>query len=64
MSRLLTPRSFGEHVVDGRKEHSGNSNDSLFVAPALFKGKVTIADFRELLCTNGAESALNKQRLE
>jgi len=27
---------FAEHVVDGREEHSGNGNDSLFVAATLF----------------------------
>ena len=53
-----------EHIVDSRKEHSGNGNDGLFVTPTLFERKVAIPNFRKLLGTDSAKSALNKQRFD
>ena len=53
-----------EHIVDSRKEHSGNDNDGLFVTPTLFEREVAISDFREFLCADSAKSALNKQRFD
>lgn len=37
-----------EDVVDGSQWHSGNGDDSLLVAAALFESKVAIVDFRKL----------------
>ena len=53
-----------EHIVDNRKEHSGNGNDGFLVATTFFECKVTISDFRELLGADGRKSALNKQGLD
>ena len=53
-----------EHVVDGCKEYPGNGDDGFLVSTALLESEVTIADLRELLGSNGAESALNEQRLD
>ena len=53
-----------EHVVDGCKEYPGNGDDCFLVSTALLESEVTIADLRELLGSNGAESALNEQRLD
>ena len=55
---------FPENVVDGSQQHSGNGDDSLFVPTTLFERKVTISDFRELLDTDSAKSALNKHRFD
>lgn len=43
---------FLENVVDGSRQHFGNSADSLFVATTLFECKVMISGFRELLGTD------------
>ena len=53
-----------EHIVDSRKEHSGNGNNGFLVPTALFESQVAITDFRELLGTNGTERTLNKQWLD
>ena len=53
-----------EHIVDSCKEHPGNGDDGFLVSTALLESEVTIADLRELLGSNGAESALNEQRLD
>ena len=53
-----------EHIVDSRKEHSGNGNNGFLVPSALFESQVAITDFRELLGTNGTERTLNKQWLD
>ena len=53
-----------EHIVDRRKEHSGNGNNGFLVPTALFESQVAITDFRELLGTNGTERTLNKQWLD
>ena len=53
-----------EHIVDSRKEYSGNGNNGFLVSSALFECKVTIPDFREFLCADSAKSALNKQRFD
>lgn len=55
---------FLEHIVNGSQEHPGNSDDGFLVAPSLFQGKVTAANFRELLGTSGVKGALNKQGLD
>ena len=34
-----------ENVVDGSQQHSGDGNNRLFVAPALFESKVAASDF-------------------
>ena len=55
---------FLEHIVNGCQKHSGNSDDGFFVSPPLFQSKVTAADFRKLLGSDGAQSALDEQRLD
>ena len=49
-----------EHIVDSRKEHSGNGNNGFLVPTALFECKVAITKLRELLGTNGTESTLHQ----
>ena len=51
---------FLEHVVNGGEQHSGNSDNGLFMSPAFLECKITIADFREPFGTNRTESALNE----
>ena len=53
-----------EHVVDCRKEHSGNEDDGFLVSTVFLECEIAGADFRELFVTNGTESTLNKQRLD
>ena len=53
-----------EHIVNGGEQHPGNGDNRLLVSAAFLESQVTIPDFWELLGTNGAESALNKQRLD
>ena len=55
---------FLEHIVDGRQQHPGNSNDGFLVSPPLFQSEVTAADFRKLFGSDGTQSALNEQRLD
>ena len=55
---------FLQHIVDGSQQYSSNGNDGLLVSLPLFQSKVTAADFRKLLGPNGAQSALDKQRLD
>ena len=53
-----------EHIVDNRKEHSGNGNNGFLVSSALFESHIAITDFRELLGTDSTKSTLNKQRFD
>ena len=53
-----------EHIVNGGQEHSGNGNNCFLVSPPLFQSQVTAADFWELFGSDGAQSTLNKQRLD
>ena len=53
-----------QNVVDGSQQHSGDSDDSFFVSPALFESEITVTDFRKLFGTDGCKSALNEQRLD
>ena len=53
-----------EHIVDSRKEHSGNGNNGFLVPSALFESQVAITDFREFPGANRIEGTLNKQRLD
>ena len=55
---------FLEHIVNSGQEHSGNSDNSFFVAAPLFQSEVTSTNFWKLLGTDGAQSTLNKQRLD
>ena len=53
-----------QNVVNSRKQHSGNGNDSFFVTSAFINGKIPIANFRIAFAANSTKSALNKQRFE
>ncbi len=53
-----------ENVVDGGQEHPCNGNDSFFVTPAFFKVQIPPENFRIAFLANGAQSALDEQRLD
>ena len=48
----------------GGKSPPGNGDDGLLVATALLQSQIAAADFRVLLFTDGAESALYQQGLD
>lgn len=47
-----------QDVVDGSQQHSCNSDNSFLVTPALFNGKIPIADFRVALDANRTERTI------
>ena len=53
-----------EHIVDNRKEHSGNGNNGFLVSSALFESHIAITDFWELLGTDSTKGTLNKKRFD